>query len=188
MLPHLRSPPATVPTQPDPIDEGAYQAISLLGEERVLRCWAIAHGFVVLTNLRCLSVLRPELLLWKGDWTLGPELPFYNLAVPTVVAGRYVSLREETPVSGTTLRFAARHPENVRAEIEAAIAPGRRDWEALRRQPRVSASTRVQPGPGGSTVYVEEVVRTIVKVPCRYCGALIESTVSRCPLCGAPQR
>lgn len=31
------------------------------------------------------------------------------------------------------------------------------------------------------------VVREVVKVPCRFCGTLIESTVTNCPNCGAPR-
>ena len=38
--------------------------------------------------------------------------------------------------------------------------------------------------PPGTTV----VVREIVKVPCSYCGNLVESGRRQCPFCGAPQR
>jgi len=31
-----------------------------------------------------------------------------------------------------------------------------------------------------------QVIREIVKVPCRYCGALVETTAIRCPGCSAP--
>ncbi len=33
-----------------------------------------------------------------------------------------------------------------------------------------------------------QVIREIVKVPCRYCGALVESTATQCPRCTAPLR
>jgi hypothetical protein len=32
------------------------------------------------------------------------------------------------------------------------------------------------------------VIKEVVKVNCRYCGALIDSTAETCPLCGAPRR
>jgi hypothetical protein len=32
------------------------------------------------------------------------------------------------------------------------------------------------------------VIKEVVKVNCKYCGALIDSTVETCPLCGAPRR
>lgn len=31
------------------------------------------------------------------------------------------------------------------------------------------------------------VIKEVVKVKCRYCGALIDSTVEKCPFCGAPR-
>jgi hypothetical protein len=31
------------------------------------------------------------------------------------------------------------------------------------------------------------VIREVVKVKCRYCGALIDSTAQVCPFCGAPR-
>jgi hypothetical protein len=32
------------------------------------------------------------------------------------------------------------------------------------------------------------VIKEVVKVKCRYCGALIDSTAEKCPFCGAPRR
>jgi hypothetical protein len=32
------------------------------------------------------------------------------------------------------------------------------------------------------------VVQEVVKVKCKYCGSLMDSTAERCPVCGAPQR
>jgi len=32
----------------------------------------------------------------------------------------------------------------------------------------------------------EVIIREIVKVKCRYCGTLVDSTLSRCPNCGSP--
>jgi rubrerythrin len=31
-----------------------------------------------------------------------------------------------------------------------------------------------------------EIIREIVKIPCRHCGSLIENTSVRCPFCDAP--
>ncbi|HTY89963.1 MAG TPA: PH domain-containing protein [Methanocella sp.] len=37
------------------------------------------------------------------------------------------------------------------------------------------------------TTHVQkEVVKEVVKIPCKYCGGLIESTSTKCPICGAP--
>jgi hypothetical protein len=34
--------------------------------------------------------------------------------------------------------------------------------------------------------YVKETIREVVKVPCKYCGHLNETTWQNCPSCGAP--
>ena len=41
-------------------------------------------------------------------------------------------------------------------------------------------------GDGGGVVYEKEVVHEVVKVPCKYCGTLVEVTSQNCPSCGAP--
>jgi rubrerythrin len=36
-------------------------------------------------------------------------------------------------------------------------------------------------------IYKEkEIIREVVKVPCEYCGTLVEVTNPKCPSCGAP--
>lgn len=42
------------------------------------------------------------------------------------------------------------------------------------------------PSSSGAPVMVREVIHEVVKVPCRYCGALVVVTASSCPHCGAP--
>ncbi len=39
---------------------------------------------------------------------------------------------------------------------------------------------------GESQVVVKEIVKEIVKIPCKYCGNLNEMTASKCQTCGAP--
>ncbi len=39
---------------------------------------------------------------------------------------------------------------------------------------------------GGPVIHEKETIREIVKVPCAYCGVLMEITYSKCPSCGAP--
>ncbi len=44
-------------------------------------------------------------------------------------------------------------------------------------------------GAAGDTkeiVHEKEIIKEIVKVPCKYCGTLVENTSERCPNCGAP--
>lgn len=39
------------------------------------------------------------------------------------------------------------------------------------------------PGPVQTQTIIKEVVREIIKIPCQYCGTLVENTVSICPEC-----
>jgi hypothetical protein len=41
--------------------------------------------------------------------------------------------------------------------------------------------------PGGQPAIQQIVIRETVKVPCRYCGTLMDSTATVCPKCGAPR-
>jgi len=41
---------------------------------------------------------------------------------------------------------------------------------------------------GGNVVYEKETIKEIVKVPCPYCGTLVENTATKCPSCGAPSK
>ncbi len=46
----------------------------------------------------------------------------------------------------------------------------------------------IKPEPDPEQKVTEQVViKEIVKVKCQYCGALIDSTVEKCPFCGAPR-
>jgi len=67
---------------------------------------------------------------------------------------------------------------------------------AIRRGRRLPKHTYVKDyGPAPSTVDLtpkqqpaqQIVIKEVVKVKCQYCGALIDSTVQRCPFCGAPR-
>jgi tetratricopeptide (TPR) repeat protein len=40
--------------------------------------------------------------------------------------------------------------------------------------------------PYQGVVHEKEIIKEIVKVPCKYCGTLVENTSERCPNCGAP--
>ncbi|MBU1244786.1 hypothetical protein KKD52_02370 [Myxococcota bacterium] len=42
----------------------------------------------------------------------------------------------------------------------------------------------VVPAPAAPPVVSQVILREIVKIPCRFCGSLIENTQTRCPYCG----
>jgi hypothetical protein len=53
--------------------------------------------------------------------------------------------------------------------------------------PQMSAPPPVHLTPSGQPAVQQIVMRETVKVPCRYCGTLIDSTATVCPNCGAPR-
>jgi hypothetical protein len=53
--------------------------------------------------------------------------------------------------------------------------------------PSFGAPPPVQLIPGGQPPVQQIVIKETVKVPCRFCGTLIDSTATVCPNCGAPR-
>jgi hypothetical protein len=49
-------------------------------------------------------------------------------------------------------------------------------------------AAHTRPAPPGQTTVVRTVVHEVVKVPCRYCGSLVDLTATTCSSCGAPLR
>lgn len=179
------APPPDEVTQPDQLDPEAFLQIDFLDGERVLRCWKLPRGFLVLTNLRCFRIWQQRRLFEKSEWHTSPNFFFYNLAPPRVLAGRFVELTEEHEETSGTARFLVHDAADVCAEIEAARVTGHAAWEARRvdAQRRLTRSTVAGPPPG--TTVVREVVHEVVKVRCNYCGNLMAVTDARCPSCGA---
>jgi hypothetical protein len=177
-------PPYDAPTQPDQIESAALNALELLPQERIARCWRTTTGFLVMTNLRCVHLWRKAELFAKAEWHSGPTFLFYDLAPPQVWAGRFVTLTEGTGDDAETSRFLVRDPESVCREIEAARPAGKAEWE-VRRARALQELRRPRPAPPapGTTV----IVREIIRVRCRYCGNLMDASAASCPSCGARQ-
>jgi hypothetical protein len=180
--------PADQVTEPDQLDPGARDQLDLLPGEHLRRCWRTAHGFLVLTNLRVTGITRRAQLFDSPVWRAGPSFLFYNCRPPRVVLGRFLELSEELTENAGASRYLVHDPETVRREIEQERVAGRLAWEE-RRQAALAARGRLSEPmvPPGTTV-VREVVRTVVKVRCRYCGNLMDETLDRCPFCAAPQQ
>jgi hypothetical protein len=53
--------------------------------------------------------------------------------------------------------------------------------------PPMGAPPPVHLTPSGQPAVQQIVIRETVKVPCRYCGTLMDSTATVCPSCGAPR-
>jgi hypothetical protein len=181
------APPPDLVTEPDQLVPEARDQLDLLAGEHVLRCWRTAHGFLVLTNLRCVPVARRMQLLDSPVWRAGPSFMFYNFAPPRVILGRFVELSEQDTENPASSRFLVHDPETVRAFIEQQRVQGRLTWEARRSAALAALGHLGEPMVPPGTTVVREVVRTVVKVRCKYCGNLMDETLDRCPFCAAPQ-
>jgi len=60
--------------------------------------------------------------------------------------------------------------------MRRSMKPGDFNWPIL----NTSAMS------GGHVIHEKETIKEIVKIPCSYCGTLVENTASKCPSCGAP--
>lgn len=178
--------PGQDPTSPDVLDADAREQLDLLNEERIVRCWKVPYGYLVVTTLRCIYVWkRHELLQPSEGWQTGPTFMFYKMAPPRIVAWRFVELSEDPPFSQDPFRFLVRNPAQACADIDAARQAGRAAWTARRALVhRLGATPTPFVPPPGSTV----VVREVVKIRCSYCGALMNEGAPICPRCGAPPK
>jgi len=175
------SPVAFRPTLPDAIPPGAWGALELLAGELPLSAWRTPHGFLVMTNLRCIAVVRKSELFRPRPWHVGPEFYFYNLRPPRVLFGKFVELAEDYDENGWVGRFVVQDPPAVVAEIMAHMDSGRAAWSARRAHTEELIRARAQaraalaaPGPHAP-----------VLVRCSFCGNLVDVTRRRCPYCGA---
>ncbi len=184
------APPPDVPaTKPDPIDPAAVRAIDFLDGETISSVWRTSRGFLILTNLRVLSVWHQPAVLDLGHhgWRMGLTFFLFDLDTPRVIADRFVevgSVREDDPSAS---RFQVADPAGVAEAIAAGILLGRTNWQARRAKvtARLNALGSSSAAPAKETV--REIVRVIVRVPCPYCGSLMDETALRCPVCGAPR-
>ena len=179
------NPPPDSLTRPDQIEKAALDEITLFHDEQIVRCWKVGFGFLVMTNLRCIHVWKKPELFARSDWHVGPTFFFYNLGPPAVLFGRFVQLTEMFDEGVGSARFLVHDASEIAREIDASRVAGQREWETRRARAQSDLKRlRFPRVPPGTTV----VVREIVKIPCVYCGNLVESGRRQCPFCGAPQR
>ncbi|MGI0071540.1 MAG: hypothetical protein ACRECT_05685 [Thermoplasmata archaeon] len=154
--------------------------VDLLEGETVLYGGRTSQGFLVVTNLGCLSIGQRMRLLLPHVGHSGPEFPFYNLKPPRVELGQFVVLQEEYEENGWTGRFLVQNPNDVAASITETMAGGRAAW-AMRR-PHAEAAARVREhAPRGAGDVAPPVL-----VRCAYCGNLTDERRARCTSGGAP--
>ncbi|MCI4361875.1 MAG: zinc ribbon domain-containing protein [Thermoplasmata archaeon] len=182
-------PPPDQRTIPDQLEPPARDSLELLEGEQVSRVWRTSLGFLVLTNLRVLSTWHRPTLLGFGasDWLPGLGFFLYALRPPRVLAHRLLELDQGPGDRPETARFLLQDPEEVCATIDAALPTGRAAWEARRARMRSEMQSRQATRAKAAAGSVREIVRVVVRVPCSYCGALMDDGAPRCPSCGATQ-
>ncbi|MCI4320338.1 MAG: hypothetical protein L3K23_09475 [Thermoplasmata archaeon] len=139
-------------------------------------------GYIVLTNYRLLFVRA-----------FGPR--FENLAVQfgipwlnvTNVVARHGPSSVGLTVNhlyfeGSTAPGLA--AEHLAVELRSTIVQTRQRRLGETRPPPPPPTGPVAPAP----IHTREIVREVVKVPCRYCGTLFELTDLKCPGCGASRK
>jgi len=176
--------PGVGPDRPDP---AAIRVVHLLEDERILRTWKTPLGFLVLTNLRCVEVVRRHELFGERDWELGPSFFFYDLVAPKVVLGRYLRLSEDHERNPVVAHLFVHRPLKVAQEIQIARLAGQNEW--LRRRARAEESYRRSRArwTSGNRVVIDSGAGEVVKVRCVYCGNLMDAVAGHCSSCGAPQ-
>ena len=74
-----------------------------------------------------------------------------------------------------------------RRRLPQHSATGRVDFGPPAAPPPMGVPPPVHLTPSGQPAVQQIVLRETVKVPCRYCGTLMDSTATVCPNCGAPR-
>jgi hypothetical protein len=180
------TPPPEQSTQPDQLPPDAWRAVELIDEERLLRCWKTARGFLLLTTLRCIQLWQRWELLRPGTWVASPELLLYNVRPPTVLLGRFVEIAPAFDEGNGPIRVAVSDPLSVAREISDAIEPGRRLWQARRAKAVHDLEARRKRREAIAAAVLSGQPIPVIKVPCAYCGNSIPATARHCPYCGAP--
>jgi hypothetical protein len=170
-------------------EELYHAALPIPGEQHLLYfgpvVWGRGEGMVgylVLSTMQLIFVTGPQS-------SVGRFYPYYrvflenvgNMSLNPGMSMTYLSINQET--------FVVHHEGNP--TLSAAMADFRgkavdartRRLEWVREyQGRVA---RGRPDQAGSVQREREVIREIVKMPCRYCGQLVAVTDLRCGSCGA---
>ena len=109
----------------------------------------------------------------------------------SVTTTSYALTSASAPSTGTPLLYVALAVLLIGLLIILIVAA-----IVIRRSRKLPKHTYIQDmGPAPPTVDLtpkqppaqQIVIKEVVKVKCQYCGALIDSTVQRCPFCGAPR-
>lgn len=157
--------------------------------------WSKTHtrGYLVLTSHRLIFVRAPTAL--KRSYQSIFEVRLDNVRSLSVVEGMLSSTFSTDAESFTVPHVGSpvkshvvRGFRDIVARAREGFLEGKRQALAMSRQ--VAAPSRIKaelktPAPA-QVVREREIIKEIVKVPCRYCGNLVPVTASKCPTCSAP--
>lgn len=159
------------------VDPGALQAAPLRPGEVLVNAWAVTAlggpgSVVLLTDQRFIVVDIQKAGFRKLKYVIAVSRDLETIAEPTVTGTTWDD--QELHVAGLGLGWFSTSILAVRDEIAQA--------RSLRMQKLGVSST-----PPGTPITREREIltREIVKIPCRYCGFLVDQTAQRCPSCGA---
>ena len=152
------------------------------GPFRVVIPSGVVDGFIVLTNYRLLFVRASGPRLENLAVQFG--IPWLNV---TNVVARYGPNSVGLTVNHLYFEGATAPggvAEHLATEMRSTIVQARQRRLAETRPPPPPPTGHLGPPP----VHTREIVREVVKVPCRYCGTLFELTDLKCPGCGAARK
>jgi len=112
------------------------------------------------------------LVLWTAMDPSGLRDAYFYTGCGLFVVGALLLLSVASSVS------AAKKAEEERASESR--------WQELKQQEQ--ELVRRREATPGVVIREKETVQVVVKIPCRHCGTLVESTLLKCPVCGAPLR
>jgi hypothetical protein len=180
------NPPPELATQPDQLPVEAWRALELFDDERLLRCWRTARGYLVLTTLRCLLLWQRREILQPREWEASPEVLLYNVRPPHVVLGRFVEVAPAYDDGGGVIRASVADPEGVAEEVAASIGAARRAWDLRRAHARADLAAHRHRHDEIAAALADGRPIPVPRVPCAYCGNSMPITARSCPHCGAP--
>jgi len=126
------------------------------------------QGTLYLTNMKLEFEYEKRGIIFKGKYS-AVNLPLERVAEVSVIGiGPFKKLsinlvKDQSSYGIPRHEFNVENPETWKAKIE------------------IAKSTVTEKIPKEKEVIIKE----IVKVKCRYCGMLVEATLSKCPNCGS---
>jgi hypothetical protein len=167
------------------LPEGARAVLSLEPPESIVEVWQAARrsgGRLVPRQVEGYLVLTSERVAFVQVVGMGKRRTFHLLPHSAFALESVTELREDPP---GTLRLS-----DSEFRLRGPTAPAARELIERYRVERLRQLSSASPRPAeptGLTVTTERIIiREVVKVPCRYCGALNDHGAVRCQVCGAP--